>query len=215
MFEFSRNAFLGAIAALALSVGSSSAATFDVEDWDAQGSGNGAGIDFAVGYGANTPTGATWSLPGADIVTGNSTGIAQSPFNSNGLTGTQDYFSVNPGNTGAALTFGALQTAFSILWGSVDTYNSISFYEGANWMGTFTGTQIGTATGSSLTSATGYEISALVSFGDFGNGFNRVEFTSTSNAMEFGLAPVPLPAGGLLLIGALGGLAALRRRKTA
>lgn len=28
-------------------------------------------------------------------------------------------------------------------------------------------------------------------------------------------APVPLPAGGLLLIGALGGLAALRRRKTA
>lgn len=29
------------------------------------------------------------------------------------------------------------------------------------------------------------------------------------------LAPVPLPAGGLLLIGALGGLAALRRRKTA
>lgn len=29
------------------------------------------------------------------------------------------------------------------------------------------------------------------------------------------LAPVPLPAGGLLLIGALGGLAALRRRKSA
>lgn len=28
-------------------------------------------------------------------------------------------------------------------------------------------------------------------------------------------APIPLPAGGLLLIGALGGLAALRRRKTA
>lgn len=28
-------------------------------------------------------------------------------------------------------------------------------------------------------------------------------------------APVPLPAGGLLLIGALGGLAALRRRKLA
>jgi hypothetical protein len=29
------------------------------------------------------------------------------------------------------------------------------------------------------------------------------------------VSPVPLPAGGLLLIGALGGLAALRRRKTA
>lgn len=29
------------------------------------------------------------------------------------------------------------------------------------------------------------------------------------------LAPVPLPAGGLLLLGALGGIAALRRRKTA
>lgn len=36
----------------------------------------------------------------------------------------------------------------------------------------------------------------------------------SSTAISYGdLAPVPLPAGGLLLLGALGGVAALRRRK--
>jgi hypothetical protein len=70
----------------------------------------------------------------------------------------------------------------------------------------------------------------------FGNGF--LSFVATSDSMSLfftddntpgdadaggpvidnvsvSLAAVPLPAGGLLLIGALGGLAALRRRKTA
>ena len=36
----------------------------------------------------------------------------------------------------------------------------------------------------------------------------------SANATIFGVATVPLPAGGLLLLGALGGIAALRRRKT-
>ena len=36
-----------------------------------------------------------------------------------------------------------------------------------------------------------------------------------SDSIQISLAAVPLPAGGLLLIGALGGLAAMRRRKAA
>jgi hypothetical protein len=39
--------------------------------------------------------------------------------------------------------------------------------------------------------------------------------TGASSGATFTLAAVPVPAGGLLLIGALGGLAALRRRKVA
>jgi hypothetical protein len=39
--------------------------------------------------------------------------------------------------------------------------------------------------------------------------------TGASSGATFTLAAVPVPAGGLLLIGALGGLAALRRRKAA
>lgn len=43
--------------------------------------------------------------------------------------------------------------------------------------------------------------------------------TSTSfdgyDVSKVSIAPVPLPAGGLMLLGGLGGLAALRRRKKA
>lgn len=56
----------------------------------------------------------------------------------------------------------------------------------------------------------------LVSFEDLFNGpfdYNDLSFSFTNTSGEV-IAPVPLPAGGLLLLAALGGLAVVRRRKS-
>ena len=48
--------------------------------------------------------------------------------------------------------------------------------------------------------------------------FDRLVFSAGKPALEYAnltIAAVPLPAGGLLLLAALGGVAALRRRKAA
>ena len=224
MFHVLRNTFIGATVALTLclSVIGASAATVTTNGSSTQGGGNTAGITFAVGYGANTPVGATWSVdPTWTPPNGNVGGQSQSPFNSNGLTNTQNYFTVGGTSVpeGGApspvtLTYGSAQSAFNILWGSIDSYNTIEFFIGASSVFTYTGTQLAALLASG-SSGPNFEDVALVNFSNFENsGFDSVKFTSTLAAIEFALpAPIPLPAGGLLLLGALGSLTALRRRK--
>lgn len=207
--------------AVCLTVGVAGAATLSVGPWSPQGLHNKAGVEFAQGYGAHTPVGATWD-PALAPVVGNNPDVSQSPFNSNGLTGTQTYFSVNPTTDGdpagsAKLSFGdAVQYAFQFLWGSVDSYNYIEFFLGSDSVALFGGDDVAGELG--LWPKDNYEIAALVSFVGFENGFDSIQFRSNSSpkdyAFEFALpAPIPLPAGGLLLATALGGLALVRRRK--
>lgn len=190
------------------------AATVTVIDHSTQGIGNDADV-YAAGYGANTPIGATWSVDPTRSA-GNAPTVAQSPFNNTPDLGTQDYFSVGGGTVlgPVTLTFGEMQTAFQLLWGSIDSYNTIAFFDGVTEVFSFTGTQLVNKFTSGLTGRN-YELVALVNF-DFGQeGFTSVRFASSTPAFEFGLAPIPLPAGGVLLLTALGGLAVLRRRKEA
>jgi hypothetical protein len=173
-----------------------------------------------AGYGVNTGT-ATWLTEPA-IVDGTAGGF-RSPYDELGAPGTlgySDYYTVGSPNlqgSPAVLSLAKALNVFSMLWGSVDRYNAVEFCFGTT-CDRVTGSEIADAAPANF--GTG---NAIVDFtADFA--FDRISFFSNEGtggtdiaAFEFAIAPVPvpLPAGGLLLLGALGGIAALRRRKTA
>jgi hypothetical protein len=115
----------------------------------------------------------------------------------------------------ATLTFNRKQTYFGLLWGSVDLYNTLKFYDGNTLVGSITGGMVNpNAVGNQGLSGTFYvNVNSTV-------GFNRVVAVSSNYAFEFDNVAygnaIPEP-GSLLVWGALG-LAGLgftnRRRKS-
>lgn len=125
------------------------------------------------------------------------------------------------GTGSVTVDFGQPLLYLGLLWGSIDGYNTLTFYDGDDVIGSFTGTDIlAGANGDQGVNGTLYVnfISDTV--------FNKVVATSTTNAFEFDnvayseIAPTQhgVPEGGtalvLLGIGILG-LAGVRRRLAA
>lgn len=114
-------------------------------------------------------------------------------------------------NGDVTYTFASLLDTFKIIWGSPDSYNSLKFYNGL--------TEVATVTGGDITHQFGNNIpNSLFTITDFGM-YDSVTFISGGPAFEYAnvegaLSAVPLPAGGILLLSAMGGVAALRRRKS-
>lgn len=157
-------------------------------------------------------------------VTGSVSLIRRSPFDTIAeLAETGKYHSVQSGWS-ASYEFDAAQESFSLIWGSPDTYNSLSFFLGADQI------DLSVVPGVAGMSITGADVALLpltqpeqvglanVVFSGFL--FDRVVFASTGNAFEFAMvsstpAPVPLPAAAWMMMAALGGLFAAGRRRAA
>jgi hypothetical protein len=125
--------------------------------------------------------------PNAAVVVGPSGGVYAAPFisGSNGAgfgnapgQNTTPYITTGSAgvfvNASAEISFSSLQQYFGLLWGSIDVWNTLQFFDGATLVGTVTGTDVAPSpNGDQGVNGTRYvNINSTV-------GFNRVVATSS------------------------------------
>jgi hypothetical protein len=213
---------LGAVVAVGLSTAANAASITILPAGDlGPPAGYGAGATFdtvaAQPYGSTVSSGSFLdggaAFSGSGVVMNNggqgSLGLYATPFGD-----ATNYLAVLGGGS-EQIAFSALKSSFGLYWGSVDTYNSLAFYNGGTLVATITGANVDPPMiangGQTEYSSNGYVlISALPQF-------DRVVVASSSNSFEFDnvVAGVPEPSTwAMLLLGFTGlGYAAIRRGK--
>jgi hypothetical protein len=199
-----------------------------------------AALQLSAGFNESPPVGATietfnggtpanLTLNGAQIVNGSLSGQYAAPWvgGPSGGPDTNNYVSVF-GGTSASFSVASGSTYFGLLWGSVDTYNTITFYNNGNQVGSLTGQDVVNLVNNLITTGgpganTNWDYQGTV----YANitstlPFNQVVMSSSGNSFEFDevatVSAVPLPAALPLFGAALGGIGGFgwwRKRKTA
>ncbi len=118
----------------------------------------------------------------AAVFHGSVDGVAAAPFFGPlpGAPDTTNYFSVGGGGT-ETITFGSEQNAFGLYWGSVDSYNTISFYDGMKLVASYSGANVSPLFSDGNQGS--FASNGYVQFSGLAQ-FNKVVLQSSSNAFE-------------------------------
>lgn len=176
-----------------------------------------------TGTGAYTITSTTSANQG--IVQGNSGGNYAEPATGPNSHYTDPYFSTGIVG-GITIDFTSSPQKFlGLIWGSVDGGNEIQFYNHGTLVGAFTGNDLSAATHNPANGAQGYGGSYYTALNDMTGSFDRVVLSSSIPSFESadfeaspfvnGVAPTPEPGMVALMLGGIGLIAAVRRRRTA
>ena len=207
-----RNMILAAVAAVAVATSASAVTTVT-----SQAGNNAAGQNILFNFNSGTPAGLTGNF---SITSGTVAQLAAAPLGD--LTPYLVVPGLNQGQSGTAtLNLGGAYNNISLYWGSIDTYNNITFYTGLNGTGsvlgaTYAGNQI---PGATADGAQGSPNSNRRVFFNFGTDTARsVVFNSANIAFELddiGTSTVPEPTIWATLISGFGlvGFSMRRRRR--
>jgi fibronectin-binding autotransporter adhesin len=165
------------------------------EKFDSEGQPHGSPSDNGLGAGGfhSAILDADFSASGhAGFVNGSSVSASAAPFMGPGVVDPTNYLSIGAGGT-ETIKFAQDQNAFGLYWGSVDSYNTISFYHGMTLVASYTGADVSplfpTGNQGSFSSNGYVEFAGL-------SPFDKVVLGSSSNAFEIdnisaGTVPAP------------------------
>jgi hypothetical protein len=123
--------------------------------------------------------GATFSATGDAGITNGTSGVSAAPFIGSGPD-TANYLSIG-GNATETIVFNSEQNAFGLYWGSVDSFNTVAFYEGSQLVASYSGSDVNPLFPQGI--QTSLVSNGYVEFSNLGS-FDKVVLSSTQNAFE-------------------------------